>query len=298
MRAYDRERETLAPARPPAELSPILATLKSLPEPGPERGPGSLTPPVVAVGPALVIPRPPVPIVNAGGAIIFSRDQRPWDYTVVLLDPAYIRDTFLPELLARHFGEARASAYRVSIVDRASKAQVFCTDAVAARCAITSPDASEDFFEVRMREFNRFVVVDDRRGQQARNGQAAGPAAPAGPGAPARRLAPPTGAGAARQAPAPTPNITVNVLRTADGDRAGPNDSRSGVPTSRTRPARSRRSSRRPAGAICSSARACSRCSARASACCSSRARAPARSRRSRWSSWRASRTNSARRWP
>ncbi len=182
VRAYDPERETLAPAIPPAELSPIIDTLKALPEPGPERGPGTLTPPVVAVGPALVIPRPPVTIVNAGGTIIFSRDQRPWDYTVVLLDPTYIRDTFLPELLARHFGEARASAYRVSIVDRASKAQVFCTDTVSARCAIASPDASEDFFEVRMREFNRFVVVDDRRGQQPRPRQATGQAPGQAPG--------------------------------------------------------------------------------------------------------------------
>jgi signal transduction histidine kinase len=174
VRAYDPEREMLEATMPPAELSPIIETLKSLPEPGPERGPGTLAPPVVAAGPALVIPRPPVPIVNAGGTIIFSRDQRPWDYTVVLLDPAFIRDTFLPELLARHFGEAGASAYRVSIVDRASQAQVFCTDRVSARCAIASPDASEDFFEVRMREFNRFVVVDDRRGQQPRT-QATGP---------------------------------------------------------------------------------------------------------------------------
>ena len=73
-------------------------------------------------GPALVIPRPPVPVVNAGGAIVFSRDERPWDYTIVVLDTTYMRETFLPELLKRHFGEARAAAYRVSIVDRASKA--------------------------------------------------------------------------------------------------------------------------------------------------------------------------------
>jgi signal transduction histidine kinase len=151
-----------------------------------------------------------VPIVNAGGAIIFSRDQRPWDYTVVMLDPTYIRETFLPELLARHFGEARSSAYRVSIVDRASKAQVFCTDTVAARCAITAPDASEDFFEVRMREFNRFVVVDDRRGPQGRTGQG-GPAGPGGPGAPATAAAAPPGA-----------TVAVNVLRSTDGDPRRP----------------------------------------------------------------------------
>lgn len=218
--AYDRGREALVPVRTtPAELGSIVARLKTLPDAGPDRGPVSMAPPVMPDGPALVIPRPPVPIVNAGGTIVFSRDQRPWDYTVVFLDTAFIRDSYLPDLLARHFGEARASAYRVSIVDRASRAQVFCSDKVATRCVITSPDASEEFFDVRMREFNRFVVVDDRRGQQARAGQA--PTPTAGPGSP-------SGASVARSArPAgdahPTaPNVTVNVLRPLEGDQRRP----------------------------------------------------------------------------
>ena len=218
--AYDRGREALVPARePPAELTGIIEKLKVRIEPGPERGPGSSVAPVMAEGPALVIPRPPVPIVNAGGTIIFSRDQRPWDFTIVLLDTRYLRDTFLPDLLARHFGEAKASAYRVSIVDRASTAQVFCSDRVAERCAIASPDASEDFFEVRMREFNRFVVVDDRRGQQARNGQPAGPSPMP---TPAPGPVPPSRANAGDAAPGPgaTPNVTV--LRTVEGDQRRP----------------------------------------------------------------------------
>lgn len=198
---YDREREALVsiPALP-AELTPITARLRTMPEPTFDRGPISFVPPVASEGPALVIPRPPVPIVNAGGAIVFSRDERPWDYTIVVLDTTYMRETFLPELLKRHFGDARAAAYRVSIVDRASKAQVFCSDAEASRCAIAAPDASEDFFDVRLREFNRFVVVDDRRGQQPRTGQTAAPSSNASgvgaPGAPspvedAARVLPP-----------------------------------------------------------------------------------------------------------
>lgn len=218
--AYDRAREALVPMRaPPTELAPIIAKLKALPDAGPERGPVSMAPPVTADGPALVIGRPPVPIVNAGGTIVFSRDQRPWDYTIALLDTAFIRDSYLPDLLARHFGEARASAYRVSIVDRASKAQVFCSDTVATRCVITSPDASEAFFDVRMREFNRFVVVDDRRGQQTRAGQAPGPAGlPAPP--PALPMA--QSGGPSGTARASAPNVTVNVLRAMDGDQRRP----------------------------------------------------------------------------
>src|SRR5918993_766473 len=167
---YDRQREALVPVPAlPVELSPILERLRRLPEPSLERGPTGFAQPVASEGPALVVPRPPVPVINAGGAIEFSRERRPWDYTIVQLDTAYIRETFLPELLKRHFGEARASAYRVSIVDRASKAQMFCSDVASARCAISAPDASEELFDVRMREFNRFVVVDDRRSQQTRS---------------------------------------------------------------------------------------------------------------------------------
>ena len=168
---YDRESETLVrQAAVPPELTTVVARLIALPAPsdirpgGPTPAPGPFTPPVAPEGPALVIPRPPVPIVDAGGAIVFSQEQRPWDYTVVMLDTTFIQRTFLPELLKRHFGEGTTATYRVSIVDRRTGDPVFCSDRSADRCRIASPDASEDFFEVRMREFNRFVV-DDRRAQ-------------------------------------------------------------------------------------------------------------------------------------
>ncbi len=183
--------------------------------PVPERGPGPFVAPVASEGPALVIARPPVPVVSAGGSIVFSRDDRPWDYTIVVLDTAYIRETLLPELLTRHFGEARASAYRVSIVDRTSKRQVFCSDARASQCSIASPDASEDFFEVRMREFNRFVVVDDRRGQQARSGPA--PAPPASTQTTAAAAGVP-----AAQAPASGNIIAMATPRGPDGEPRRP----------------------------------------------------------------------------
>ncbi|BCS36019.1 hypothetical protein TBR22_A52560 [Luteitalea sp. TBR-22] len=202
---YDRNREGLiALSGIPADVAPIVERLRKQPETTPERGGGPFPAPVAAEGPALVIPRPPVPVVNAGGTIVFSREERPWDYTVVLLDTEYMRKTFIPELLTRHFGEARASAYRVSIVDRASNGEVFCSDPVAARCRIATPDVSEGLFDVRMREFNRFVVVDDRRAQQARGGQSGAAAAQAT--APARPpVAPGTPDG---------PRVAVSVMRT------------------------------------------------------------------------------------
>lgn len=204
---YDRQREVLVPqATVPTELSAIAARLAALPAPSDVR-PGSPPPtpapfisPVAPEGPALVIPRPPVPIVNAGGAIVFSQEQRPWDYTVVMLDTAFIQRAFVPELLKRHFGEGTASAYRVSIVDKRTGTPVFCSDRSGDRCRIARPDASEDFFEVRMREFNRFVVVDDRRAQQAR----------AGAGGPVATTAPLPGG--------PRERVTVNVVRSPEGE--------------------------------------------------------------------------------
>jgi signal transduction histidine kinase len=212
---YDRARDALVPSTTtPAEIAPIVERLRTQPVPTFERGGSAAMPAAVASeGPALVIPRPPVPVVGAGGAIMFSRDVRPWDYTVVLLDTGYMRETFLPELLKRYFGEGQASAYRVSVVNRQSGAPIFCSDGVDARCTIQRPDASEDFFEVRMREFNRFVVVDDRRGQQGRIGQAK-------PGDPpvAVGLIPPGGPAGTKDAPASAPapprgRMQINIAR-------------------------------------------------------------------------------------
>ncbi len=194
---YDRDQDRLVPlAAAPADLAPVLERIGThASRTDADRAAPGPAPPVAPEGPALVIPRPPVPVVvNAGGTIVFSQEERPWDYTVVVLDAAYLRETFLPDLLKRHFGDEGA-AYRVSIVDRRSGAQVFCSDDTS-RCAIASPDATEDFFEIRMREFNRFVV-DDRR--QQRNGAATG---------------------AAQTLPQPTPGtrVAVNVVRPNDGD--------------------------------------------------------------------------------
>src|SRR5690606_917592 len=66
--------------------------------------------------------------------------------------------------------------YRVAVVDLQSGASVFCAAAPAVSaaddCAVTEPDVSREFFELRMREFNRFIVSDDRR-DAARDGASA-----------------------------------------------------------------------------------------------------------------------------
>lgn len=212
---YDRETDRLVPVAPPESLTPIVERLQAHDAtPATERVGPSAPPPVAPEGPALVIPRPPVPVVvNATGSIVFSRDERPWDYTIVVLDQEYMRRTLLPELLTRYFDDNGESAYRVAIVDRASDAPIFCSDPDAARCAIPTPDATEGLFEVRMREFSRFVV-DDRRPQ---------PRGASGPGSTttAPSLASPGAKGAGALPPTRT-RVTLDVVRPNDGDGRRP----------------------------------------------------------------------------
>lgn len=116
--------------------------------------------------PALLIPRPPVPVtVSPEGTIVFSQVDRPWDFTIAELDLDYIRDTHIPELLTRQFGALADLPYELVVTDEESDTPVFCLNRYNGNCAIGNPDVSRTFFDLRMREFNRFVVVDDRRGQ-------------------------------------------------------------------------------------------------------------------------------------
>lgn len=167
VRLYDREADALvAQSEVPESLVPVIERLRTFDQTTPEAGAPIFPPNLMPEGPTLVIPRPPVPVVDGGGVIVLSQEQRPWDYTVAVLDMDFIRQSLLPQLIERHFSERDGTtSYRVSIVDRQTGAQVFCSDSNTASCPIASPDASEDFVEVRMREFSRFVAVDDRRPQ-------------------------------------------------------------------------------------------------------------------------------------
>jgi signal transduction histidine kinase len=183
--AYDRELNRLVPVSdPPAMLEPLLARLAELPRPEPttvRSGPAAAGPaPLQPDVPALVIPRPPVPVtVNPDGTIVFSQAERPWDFTIALLDEAYIREKHLLQLLERQFGSLADLPYQVAVTDLASDEIVFCSERAAADCRIADPDASGEFFELRLRGFNRFVVVDDRRGH-ARPGPSPAEASGAG----------------------------------------------------------------------------------------------------------------------
>lgn len=166
---YDLASDRLVPlAAIPASLQPIADRLAHLPESSttPENHTSPVPAPLMSDIPALLIPRPPVPVdVSASGAIVFSQLERPWDYTVAVFDTLYIRDTYLPALLEREFGPLAQLPYRVAITDMRTGSQVFCAapGASPGGCTLTEPDVSREFFELRMREFNRFVVVADQR---------------------------------------------------------------------------------------------------------------------------------------
>jgi len=185
----------------PARLLPVIERLRALPPPAApsaseaaakEQG----TAPLHAAVPALVIPRPPVPVtVSAQGSIVFSQSERPWDFTVAVLDTGYMRETFLRTLVEREFGPLADLPYRVAVTDLQSGTMVFCSvpGAPADGCAIADADVSREFFELRLREFSRFIVSDDRRG-------------------------PPRG-GRSGQEGSPRGNTIVTVMRPGDGEK-------------------------------------------------------------------------------
>lgn len=184
---YDRDAETLVPVEDvPGALQPLAARLTQLPPPElpsqRQRRGFAGVPPLQPDVPALLIPRPPVPInVSAEGTIVFSQLDRPWDFTIAVLDTDYIRETYLPSLVEREFGPLAEMPYRVAVVDLASGAPIYCAAAPDVAppddCAITEPDVSREFFELRMREFSRFIVSDDRR-DPGRDSAAQGPGDP------------------------------------------------------------------------------------------------------------------------
>jgi signal transduction histidine kinase len=173
---YDVDADRLAPVdEVPTDLRPLMARLGALAgadsttdQPKGTTPPSSSGPaPLQLDIPALLIPRPPVPVtVSAEGTIVFSQRERPWDYTVAVFDTAYIRETYLPALLEREFGPSDERSYRVAVTDLRTGDVVLCASGQSSSgdCTVTDPDVSREFFELRMREFNRFVIVDDRRG--------------------------------------------------------------------------------------------------------------------------------------
>jgi signal transduction histidine kinase len=179
---YDVDTDRLVPLDSvPSALAPLMARLADVPPAETQKdaprtgGPAPLQSDI----PALLIPRPPVPVtVSAEGTIVFSQRERPWDYTVAVFDTAYIRETYLPALIAREFGPSGERPYRVAITDMRTGAPVFCSSDGTATgdCGVSAPDVSREFFELRMREFNRFVVVDDRRGGRSGAPEGANPA--------------------------------------------------------------------------------------------------------------------------
>jgi two-component system, OmpR family, sensor histidine kinase SenX3 len=167
---YDPDLEQLVPVTEvPPNLRDLMGRLADLPRQDAtvdrNTPPPAMLSPVQSDVPALLIPRPPVPItVSPEGTIVFSQADRPWDFTIAELDLDYIRDSHIPDLLARQFGALAELPYELVVTDEESDTPVFCLNRREGDCVIANPDVSRTFFDLRMREFNRFVVVDDRRG--------------------------------------------------------------------------------------------------------------------------------------
>ncbi|MPY87336.1 MAG: hypothetical protein GEU99_05395 [Luteitalea sp.] len=158
---YDRQKAAFVSLETwPQELEmlqPRLATaaqLERLVE-APVQGPpmGRVEPSI----PALVIPYPPIVLRNQAG----ERSLTELVLTLAVLDKNYIQRELLPALAERHFSANGRFGYRVAVIARRTRELIYCSAAETPQCRFDDPDDAEDMFEIRVRDFNRFVV-DDR----------------------------------------------------------------------------------------------------------------------------------------
>jgi signal transduction histidine kinase len=134
---------------------------------------------VVPSIPAIVIPRPPIELrrePSAGAPMGL-------EVAIAVLDMEYIQRELLPTLAERHFttdvatqSDAASAAggrfeYRVAVIDRRTQALIYCSAQDRAQCRFEEPDYAEDMLEIRVRDFNRFVV-DNRLRPSLPSGEA------------------------------------------------------------------------------------------------------------------------------
>lgn len=88
---------------------------------------------------ALVVPVTPVVKTGPPGVPVFG-------FTIVRFDPQRLAQT-LPALVARHFGPAETTPYRVAVVNRAEPSRVLYESTPgAARALVERADVTQDFF--------------------------------------------------------------------------------------------------------------------------------------------------------
>lgn len=85
-------------------------------------------------------------------------------FTLVRLDPAYLHETMLPALVARHFqGEDGAAEYRIAITDRHDTSKVIWESEPGAAAAVgPSPDVEQAFMSARPDQV--FMIARGRSG--------------------------------------------------------------------------------------------------------------------------------------
>jgi signal transduction histidine kinase len=110
--------------------------------------------------PALIIPLtpPPQPDGNLRFKIPFPRA-----YRIVALDLDYIKQRFIPELVNRHFYGTGEKDYHIAVVNRQDPEKViYQSDSQWSADALAKSDVSDNFFKIRMGEFDRMILARSR----------------------------------------------------------------------------------------------------------------------------------------
>lgn len=102
------------------------------------------------------------------GGSIFTRSRRPcrtcasdgplFAYTVVVLDRAYLQNTFIPTLAQRYLAGSNGLDYNLTIVSRSEPQQIIYQSDQRSPGIPSSTDATANLLSVRLDEFNRLLL--------------------------------------------------------------------------------------------------------------------------------------------
>ena len=90
-------------------------------------------------------------------------------FTLIRLDPAYVHETMLPTLIARHFqGDDGVAEFRIAVTDRSDTSKVIWeSEPGAAAATAATPDVEQPFMSARPDQV--FMFARNRDGVRARD---------------------------------------------------------------------------------------------------------------------------------
>jgi signal transduction histidine kinase len=171
LRNLDLDKDVFETAEWPSDWAPVEARLESMLSQDARQGRGFPGPPPADHGMLFDLPIVPIPTPGHPPAGQFGRGEVP--SLIFDLNPEYVRDVLLPELLQRHLETGGALEYQVEVLSRQSPSLVIYQSDPGARVA-ASADASVGLFETPYDQIFRRASGPGGRGRGPARGGPAG----------------------------------------------------------------------------------------------------------------------------